>query len=113
MIKDLFLNKGNVYYATLHNNHKGVQSGSRPVIVIGIYGSVVSIIPLTSKLKRLDLKQHVQIKTIDKKGNKHNSNVLLEQITTIPKDDIIGYYGEISLEDKKKINNRLKEVINI
>ena len=66
MIKDLFLNKGNVYYATLHSNHKGVQCGNRPVILIGVYGSVVSVIPLTSKLKRLDLKQHVQIKTIEK-----------------------------------------------
>ena len=113
MIKDLFLNKGNVYYATLHSNHKGVQCGNRPVILIGVYGSVVSVIPLTSRLKRMDLKQHVQIKTIDKRGNKHDSNCLLEQITTIPKDDIISYYGEICLEDKKKINNRLKEVINI
>lgn len=113
MIKDFLLYKGKVYFVRLHNNQKGIQGGNRPAIIINVYGSVVAVIPLTSKLKRMDLKQHVQIKTIDKKGNKHNSNVLLEQITTIPKDDIIGYYGEISLEDKKKINNRLKEVINI
>ena len=110
MIKDLFLNKGNVYYATLHNNHKGVQCGNRPVILIG---SVASVIPLTSKLKRLDLKQHVQIKTIDKRGNKHDSNCLLEQLTTIPKEDIISYYGYILQEDKEKINSRIKEVITV
>ena len=113
MIKDLFLNKGNVYYATLHSNHKGIQAGSRPVILIGVYGSVVSVIPLTSRLKRMDLKQHVQIKTIDKKGNKHDSNCLLEQLTTIPKEDIIDYYGYILQEDKEKINSRIKEVISI
>ena len=28
MIKDLFLNKGNVYYATLHSNHKGMDVGN-------------------------------------------------------------------------------------
>lgn len=113
MVKDIFLNKGNVYYAKLHNNHKGIQGGNRPVIVIGIYGSVVSIIPLTTKLKRLDLRQHVQIKTIDKKGCKHDSNCLLEQLTTIPKEDITDYYGYILQEDKEKINDRIKEVINI
>ena len=82
MIKDIFLNKGNVYYATLHSNHKGVQCGNRPVILIGVYGSVVSVIPLTTKLKRMDLKQHVQIKTIDKKGDKHDSICFLVQRTT-------------------------------
>ena len=113
MIKDLFLNKGNVYYATLHSNHKGVQCGNRPVILIGVYGSVVSVIPLTTKLKRMDLKQHVQIKTIDKKGNKHDSNCLLEQLTTIPREYITDYYGYILQEDKEKINSRIKEVISI
>ena len=113
MIKDLFLNKGNVYYATLHNNHKGVQCGNRPVILIGIYGSVVSVIPLTTKLKRMDLKQHVQIKTIDKKGNKHDSNCLLEQLTTIPREYITDYYGNKPQEDKEKINSRIKEVISV
>ena len=113
MIKDLFLNKGNVYYATLHSNHKGIQKGSRPVILIGVYGSVVSVIPLTTKLKRLDLKQHVQIKTIDKKGYKHDSNCLLEQLTTIPREYITDYYGYIPQEDKEKINSRIKEVISV
>ena len=113
MIKDIFLNKGNVYYATLHSNHKGVQCGNRPVILIGVYGSVVSVIPLTSKLKRLDLKQHVQIKTIDKRGNKHDSNCLLEQLTTIPREYITDYYGYIPQEDKEKINSRIKEVISV
>ena len=113
MIKDLFFFIFNVYYATLHSNHKGIQKGSRPVIVIGIYGSVVSVIPLTSRLKRMDLKQHVQIKTIDKRGNKHDSNCLLEQLTTIPKEDIISYYGYILQEDKEKINTRIKEVISV
>ena len=113
MNKDLFLNKGNVYYATLHSNHKGIQKGSRPVILIGVYGSVVSIIPLTTKLKRMDLKQHVQIKTIDKRGNKHDSNCLLEQLTTIPREYITDYYGYIPQEDKEKINGRIKEVISV
>ena len=113
MIKDLFLNKGSVYYATLHSNHKGVQCGNRPVILIGIYGSVVSVIPLTTKLKRMDLKQHVQIKTIDKKGNRHDSNCLLEQLTTIPREYITDYYGYIPQEDKEKINSRIKEVITV
>lgn len=113
MIKDIFLNKGNVYYATLHSNHKGIQGGNRPVIVIGIYGSVVSVIPLTSKLKRMDLKQHIQIKTIDKRGNRHDSNCLLEQLTTIPRENIIDYYGYIPHEDKEKINSRIKEVISL
>ena len=113
MIKDIFLNKGNVYYATLHSKHKGIQKGSRPVILIGVYGSVVSVIPLTTKLKRRDLNQQVQIKTIEKKGNKHDSNCLLEQLTTIPKEDIIDYYGYILQEDKEKINSRIKEVISV
>ena len=113
MNKENFLNKDNVYYATLHNNHKGVQCGNRPVILIGVYGSVVSVIPLTTKLKRMDLKQHVQIKTIDKRGGKHDSNCLIEQLTTIPREYITDYYGYIPQEDKEKINSRIKEVISI
>lgn len=107
------IKKGYIYFVELPNNNSSIQRGKRPALVIGVYGSVVSVIPLTTKLKRMDLKQHVQIKTIDKKGNRHDSNCLLEQLTTIPKEDIIGYYGYILQEDKEKINSRIKEVISV
>ena len=107
------IKKGYIYFVNLPSNNSNVQRGKRPALILGVHGSIVNIIPLTSKLKRMDLKQHVQIKTIDKKGNKHDSNCLLEQLTTIPKEDIIDYYGYILQEDKEKINSRIKEVISV
>ena len=114
MIKDFnFIQKGHIYYAKLPNKNSSIQSGKRPVLILGVYGNIVNIIPLTTKMKRMDLLSHIKVKSIDIKGNIKDSNCLLEQIQTIPKNDILNLYGTISKEDKKRINNRLKQVISI
>lgn len=107
------IKKGYIYFVNLPNNNSNVQKGKRPALILGVHGAIVNIIPLTSKLKRMDLLEHLIITTIDKHNIKHNSNALLEQITTISKDNVLNYYGTISEYDKEKINDRIKEVINI
>lgn len=84
-----------VWFAEL-GDHSGtsVQSGTRPVLVISNDAAnrnspVITVIPLSSKLKKLELPVHIVITAEDCKmlRNEHleESVLLVEQITTIDK----------------------------
>jgi mRNA-degrading endonuclease toxin of MazEF toxin-antitoxin module len=109
----LKVNKGDIYYIDLKETTGHVQGKKRPCIVLSVNGSISTILPLTSKLKRLDLKSHVSIETMDNKGNRYKSMCLLEQIQTINNDDIINHYGTINNRDKMLITNRLNQFLSI
>ena len=52
---------------------------------------------------------HISIKTYDKKGNRYNSLVLLEQVQTVPTSYIKGFYGYIDTLDKERLNNKITQ----
>lgn len=107
MIKN-YLTKGNIYIVDLPINKNHIQSGVRPCILINANSVISTIIPLTSKMNKLDKNNaHISIKTYDKKGNRYNSLVLLEQVQTVPTSYIKGFYGYIDTKDKNELNNKI------
>lgn len=110
MIKDLFLQKGKIYIVDLPMNKNHIQAGTRPCILLNSNNVISTIIPLTSKMNKLDKNNaHISIKTYDKKGNRYNSLVLLEQVQTVPTSYIKGFYGYIDTLDKERLNNKITQ----
>lgn len=104
-----------VWYADLPL-HSGscVQGGSRPVVVISNdicneRNSVVTVLPMTRQMKRLELPMHVVVTSPDGE----ESLVLTEQIMTIDKSLLDNRLGSVSAEDMRKIESALLEQIGI
>ena len=85
------------------------QSGIRPVLVIANQkaidnSSVIQCIPLTTKLKRLDLPTHVVLTS----GNLFEVTMALtEQLELIDKDELGMKQGSISMDDMIKVNHSI------
>lgn len=74
-----------------------VQGGRRPVIIasndiVNKYSSVITVIPLTSKIKRLDLPTHV---LLHEDGLAVRSLALCEQVIAVDKRLLIWRIGSV------------------
>ena len=107
--------RGQVLFADLGKKPSGVEGGIRPCVVVSCDESnhsgapQITVCPLCSKLKNIPV--HVQIKPEDVKGYSLRtvSDLLPEDIQTIPKSAVIGEVGYIA-EDSEvmaKINDAL------
>lgn len=98
------------------NNGKGsVQSGYRPVYVISnnknnTYSTTINVIPLTSKMGKKRLPIHVELWDYRDYGLNAPSTMLVEQITTIPVDDLDFRVGSIT--DQRTIS-KIRNAIHI
>ena len=102
-----------IWFAEL-GDHFGssVQSGSRPVLVISNdvanrYSSTLTVIPLTTVQKKLNLPTHIQIAEADcQMVNDHaylrNSVALAEQVTTIGKNALLNKLGSLTSTVKQR-----------
>jgi len=85
------------------------QSGVRPVLVIANQKAidnspVIQCIPLTTKLKRLDLPTHVVLTS----GNlREVTMALTEQLELIDKNELGEKQGSINAYDMRKINHSI------
>lgn len=97
------IKRGDILMVELPNNeNSNIQSGFRPVLVVqnnigNRYSPTVIVVPLTSKIKKLEMPTHELIEEKEAIGLKVNSMVLCEQITTI---------------DKKKVKNKIGRVLS-
>ena len=93
-----------IWYANLPMKEgSSIQGGNRPVVIISNdvcneVSSVITVAPLTSRMKRLNLPTHAVIDTPD--GGQ--SVILAEQIMTIDKD-LDNKLGKIKAHDMEKI----------
>ena len=92
-----------IWMAKLENHSGSIQSGFRPVLIISNdknnkYSSVVNIIPMTTKMNKRNLPCHVEIWDYKRFGLAAPSTLMVEQITTIPKDNLLYYIGKIDDE---------------
>lgn len=74
-------------------NDESIQAGYRPAVVIqndigNKFSPTLLVIPLSSKLKRLNMPTHVVIKNDDSNGLSRDSVLLAEQATTISKKKV-------------------------
>lgn len=110
MMKDRNYYKGDIFFADLGEKYKGnIQGGRRPVMIIqndigNKYSPTVIVAAITSQMgKSGKLPTHVNL---DYKyiGLDRESFVMLEQITTINKTQLITYVGSVNKTDITNIN---------
>lgn len=102
---------------------KCIENGIRPVLIVSNNETnknspIVTVAPISSKINRLYLPGHVIIFNHEVFTNsKHKfktGTVLLEQITTIDKKQLLSYFGRVKAIRKEKIINcRLGEFLAI
>ena len=98
--------RGQVLFADFGKRPPGVEGGIRPCVVVSCNESnhrgapQITVCPLSSKLKRIPV--HVQIKPEDVKGYSLRtvSDLLPEDIQTIPKSAVMGELGYIAVDSE-------------
>ena len=102
-----------IWFANLGDHYgTSVQSGNRPVLVISNdvanrFSSTLTVIPLTTVQKKLNLPTHIQIAEADcQMINDHaylrNSVALAEQVTTIGKNALLNKLGCLTSTAKQR-----------
>lgn len=100
--------KGDVFWANLPKyNQSSVQSGTRPVVVVSslkgnLSSDIVMIAPLTTRIKPLCVNADIDFKIDDRQ-----SQVLCNQIQTVPKSALFNYAGHVSYSDMEKIEKAI------
>ncbi|MGL5436963.1 MAG: type II toxin-antitoxin system PemK/MazF family toxin [Lachnospiraceae bacterium] len=98
--------RGNIVYVDFkRNNDSCKQGGIRPAYVISNdkcnkNSSVVTVIPMTSRHKKMYLPTHIDIGKADAEGLKCNSVALIEQIISVDKKDIKKVVGFVKSDMK-------------
>ena len=88
------LRRGNIVYVDFgKSGNSSRQEGLRPVCIISNdkcnkSSPIVTVVPMTSKQKKMELPTHISIKKNDARGLRYDSVALVEQITSIDKKDI-------------------------
>ena len=115
-VKNWIYHRGDIYLANL-NPFKGCeQGGTRPVLVLSndignFFSPLITIAPITSHLKKLDLPTHVLLK--DVRGLTTDSVVCLEQIKGIDKLRVLKYLGKISKEQMEEVEEAAMESLGM
>ena len=101
-----------IWFADLGDHYgTSVQSGNRPVLVISNdvgnqYSRTVTVIPMTTKLKRMDMPTHIILTEEDccmfRPQTLQDSVLLAEQITTIAKSALCGRLCRVTSKEKKQ-----------
>lgn len=98
-----------VWYAELpQKSDSSVQGGGRPVLVLSnditnAVSSVVTVLPMTSKPKRLDLPSHTWVDAEHFEGLRSGALILAEQITAIDQRQLVFKIGVC--KDEEAIRN--------
>ena len=104
--------RGDIYLVDLGPGSGSKQGGIRPVLnyqnnTANLHSTIISSIPITSKLKKLNLPCHV---FIGKEGNLvQPSMVMAEQLVPVNKWQVLGYIGKLSKKTMEKIDQAVEE----
>ena len=99
--------RGDIYLVDLGPGSGSRQGGIRPVLnyqnnTANLYSTIISSIPITSKLKKLNLPCHI---FIGKEGNLvQPSMVMAEQLVPVNKWQVLGYIGKLSKKTMEKVD---------
>ena len=99
-----------IWFADLGDHYgTSVQSGNRPVLVISndvgnLYSNTITVIPLTTKIKKLEMPTHIRISQADcwmyRDEALQESLLLAEQITTIDKSALCNRLCRVNSQEK-------------
>lgn len=95
---------GEVWMCELVSKNGSIQNGRRPVFILSnnknnTYAPTLNVIPLTTKMNKKRLPIHVELWNYEQYGLNKPSTMLIEQITTIPMENLIKCIGNISDDD--------------
>lgn len=95
---------GELWMCELTSKNIGVQNGYRPVFILSnnknnTYAPTLNVIPLTSKMNKRRLPIHVELRNYKQYGLKNPSTMLIEQITTVPMENLDKCIGSINDSD--------------
>lgn len=110
--------KGTIVWVDFGDNPVGEQAGVRPAVVVSVNiinqkSSTLTVCPLTSRPKRLDLPEHIEVNYTTQKNTKRYSVILCEQIKTISKKRVISYGGYIESADIVRVNKGIRQLLGL
>ena len=96
-----------IWMADLGEKSGSVQSGRRPVLIVSNdknnrYSSVVNIMPMTTKINKRNLPCHVELYNYERFGLNAPSTIMVEQLTSIDKSNLLFKIGKI--DDNKVLS---------
>ena len=96
-----------IWMADLGEKSGSVQSGRRPVLIVSNdknnrYSSVVNIMPMTTKMNKRNLPCHVELYNYERFGLNAPSTIMVEQLTSIDKRNLLFKIGKI--DDNKVLS---------
>lgn len=101
------VHRGDIYYVNFGFNPGSVIGGIRPALVIqndtgNRYSTTLIVAAISTRLKKFQQPTHIYIGR--KFGLTKESMLLLEQITTINKSDLLDFVGHVSNEFMFSVN---------
>lgn len=104
--------QGEIYYVDFPETAGSVQKGIRPVVItqnnrLNKNSTTYVCALITSKLKRLDLPEHVLLPEI--KGLPKRSMVMAEQRETVDREQLIEYRGKVGWITFKDIHHAIRK----
>jgi len=114
-MKEKRIRRGDIYIARIPKDAVGsVQAGVRPVLIIqndqkNRTSPTVVVLAITSKLKRLDLYEHVLLPKL--RGLPQRSMVMAEQQFTLDKSSLLSYRGYLKKHEMIRIDKAVRYVV--
>lgn len=107
--------RGDIWLAELPDGVGSIQGGIRPVVIISnnlnnSFSTTVTVACVTSQCKRPDIPTHVMITS---PFLQMDSEVLLEQIMTVNKNQLTTRIGKVSSEDQERIDEAARIQLGI
>lgn len=105
------IKRGDIYFVDFDETIGSVQSGLRPVVVIqnnigNKHSTTLIVATITSKSKKKrEMPTHIFV-NVD--GLAKESIIQLEQITTVDKQQILEFVGEIPIEIMEQVDKAIK-----
>ena len=89
-----------------------VQAKERPYVIVSNpigtkHATIITVMPLTSKIKKMNMPVHGCINADDNNGLSEYSMVLGEQIITISKDEVIERLGNVTDHNERKLIDKI------
>lgn len=104
--------RGDIFYGKFPKpqGKSSVQGGIRPVLILqndigNRYASTVIVAKITSQINKANIPTHVKIK---KDGLKNESVIMLEQIATLDKKDLLTKVDSLDFRELRSVEKALK-----
>ncbi|HEV2519994.1 MAG TPA: type II toxin-antitoxin system PemK/MazF family toxin [Thermoplasmata archaeon] len=107
------MRKGAVCWADLEEGVGHEQKGRRPVVVIGEANGILTVVPLTTTMKRANLSHTEIIEPSRENGLREPSVALIFQLKSLDSTRITQAIGALAREDVVRIDALLCDLLGL